>query len=55
VFKVMCKFSCMLRREDLDDTERLKDLNVGDIMCYKYERLVSCEVERIFYQHNIVT
>jgi hypothetical protein len=51
-FKVMYKISCVLEGEDLVDSEDLKDLSLSDIMCYKYARLVSCDVERAFPQYR---
>jgi uncharacterized protein YacL (UPF0231 family) len=47
-FKVICDTSCVLEREEQVDFEDLKDLSVSDIECYKYARLVSCDVERTF-------
>jgi hypothetical protein len=34
------------------DSEDLKDLSVKDIVCYKYARLVSCDVELYFLNTN---
>jgi hypothetical protein len=48
----MCEISCALEGKDPVDSEDLKDLSVSDIVCYKYARLVSCDVERIFSQHR---
>jgi hypothetical protein len=48
----MCDISCVLEGEDQVDFENLKDLNVSNIDCYKYARLVSCDVERTFYQYK---
>jgi hypothetical protein len=53
----MCDISCVLEGEDEVDFEDLKDLSVSDIKCYKYARLVSCDVERDnrhrFMMHNL--
>jgi hypothetical protein len=48
----MYKISSVLGREDLDDSEDLKDFSVSDIVCYKYARLISCDVECTFCQHK---
>jgi hypothetical protein len=48
----MCDISCVLEGEDEVDFEDLKDLSVNDIECYKYVRLVSCDVERTFSQYK---
>jgi hypothetical protein len=42
----MCEISCVLEGNDL------KDLSVSNIVCHKYARLVSCDVERTFYQYK---
>jgi hypothetical protein len=39
-----------LEGKDVDNSENLKDLSVGDIVCYKYVGLVSCDLERKFSQ-----
>jgi hypothetical protein len=44
----VCKISCVLEGEDLVDCEDLKDLDVIDIMCYRYARLVSYDVDCTF-------
>jgi hypothetical protein len=49
----MCNISCVLEEEDQVDFEDLKDLSVNDIECYKYARLVSCDVERTFSQYKL--
>jgi hypothetical protein len=41
-----------IRGEDQVDFKGLKDLSVCDIECYKYARLVSCDVERTFSQYK---
>jgi hypothetical protein len=51
-FEVMCEISCVLEGEYLVDSGDVKDLNVIDIVCYKYARLVSRDVERTFSQHE---
>jgi hypothetical protein len=43
----MCEISRVLEVEHLDDSE---DQRVSDIVCYKYARLVSCDVEHTFSQ-----
>jgi hypothetical protein len=48
----MCKISRALEKEDLVDSEHLKDLSVSDIVCQRYARLVLCDVERIFSQNK---
>jgi hypothetical protein len=48
----MCEVLCVLEEEFLIDFEDLKDLNVSDIVGYKYARLVSCNVERTFSQYK---
>jgi hypothetical protein len=45
-FKVMCEISCLSEGEDLVESEDVKDLSLGDIVCYKCARLVSCNVEQ---------
>jgi hypothetical protein len=52
--KVMCEISCVLEGEDLVDFEDLKDLSASDITCYKYARLISCDVERTFSQYKLL-
>jgi hypothetical protein len=44
-----CKFSYILKGVELVDSEK----PVSEIMCYKYARLVSRDVEHIFF--NTVT
>jgi hypothetical protein len=51
-FKVMSDISCVLEAEDQVDFEDLKDLGVSDIGCYKYARIVSCDVERTLSQYK---
>jgi hypothetical protein len=51
-FKAMCEISRVLEGEDLVDSEDLKDLSVSDIVCNKYARLLSCDVERTFSQYK---
>jgi hypothetical protein len=51
-FKNMCENSCFFKREDLVDSEDLNDLSVSDTVCYKYARLVSCDVEHTFSQYK---
>jgi hypothetical protein len=46
----MRKISCVLEGEDMVDSEDLKDFSVSDVMCSRYERLISCDVERTFSQ-----
>jgi hypothetical protein len=41
-----------IRGEDQVDFKDLKDLSVCDIECYKYARLVSCDVERTFSRYK---
>jgi hypothetical protein len=48
----MCNISCVLEGEDRVDFEDLKDLSVSDIECYKYARLMSCDVESTFLSTN---
>jgi hypothetical protein len=48
----MCDISCVLDGEDEVDFEDQKDLSVSDMECYKYARLVSCDVERTFSQYK---
>jgi hypothetical protein len=42
----MCEISCVI------EGEHPKDLSVSDIMCHKYARLESCDVEGTFYQYK---
>jgi hypothetical protein len=51
-FKVTCDISCVLEAEDQVDFEDLEDLSVSYIECYKYERIVSCDVERTSSQYK---
>jgi hypothetical protein len=48
----VCAISCVLEGEDLLDSEDLKDLNVNDIVCWKYAGPVSRDMERTFYQYK---
>jgi hypothetical protein len=48
----MCDISCLLEGKNQVDFEDLKDMRVSDIECYKYAILVSCDVERTFYQQQ---
>lgn len=45
----MCEISCMLEEEDPVDSGDLNCLSVSDMVCYKYARLVSSDVECTFY------
>lgn len=47
--KVICEILCLLEEENLIDSEDLKDLNVSDILCYNYARLLY-DIECIFSQ-----
>jgi hypothetical protein len=51
-FKVTCDISRVLQGEDQVDFEDLKDLSVSNIECYKYARLVSCDMEHTFSQYQ---
>jgi hypothetical protein len=42
----MCEILCVM------EGEHLKHLSVSDIVCHKYARLVSCDVERTFHQYK---
>jgi hypothetical protein len=50
-FKVICDISCASEEEDTADSEDLKDLST-DFVYYKYAQLVSCGMERTFYQNK---
>jgi hypothetical protein len=47
-----CTISRVLEGENLADSEDLKDFSVSDIVCCKYARLVSCDVELPFFQYK---
>jgi hypothetical protein len=51
-FTVTWEISCVLAGEDLADSEDLKDVSAGEIVCYKYDRLESCDVEHTFSQYK---
>jgi hypothetical protein len=51
-FKVMCDTSCLVEGEAQVYFEDQKDLSVSDVECYKYARLVSCDVECTSSQHK---
>jgi hypothetical protein len=50
----MCDIIYVLKGEEQLDFEDLKDLSISDIKCYKYARLVSCDVERTFFSIQII-
>jgi hypothetical protein len=45
-------FCVYYRGEDKVDFEDLKDIRFSDIKCYKYARLVSCDVEHTLSQYK---
>jgi hypothetical protein len=44
--------TCALGRKDPNDSNDLKVSNVSGILCYKYARLVPCNVERTVSQYK---
>jgi hypothetical protein len=43
-FKVICEILCASEEEDIADSE--------GFVCYKYAKLVLCDLERAFYQNK---
>jgi hypothetical protein len=49
-----CEITCLLEVGYLVHPEDLKDFSVSDIMCYKYARFLSCDVERQFPRYKLL-